>query len=211
MTLHFRIGEVDAASVLVRKHHYSERWPANVQVVGTWHADGGLFGDRGEALAACAFSIPPTRWSVELWELCRLVRHPNVKLSLTGLIAATCDFIRSRKLMDLLVSYADATQKHHGGVYQAASWNYNGQRKAARDGLFIDGVWFPCRNANHKFGTNSPEKLRAILPDAKIEEHIDLGKHLYWRALSKSGERKAAHLGLKRQAYPKPKQEAAAA
>lgn len=209
--MHFRIGEVDAASLLVRKYHYSERWPANIQIVGTWHADGGLFGDRGEAMAACAFSIPPTRWSVELWELCRLVRHPSVTQPLSGLVQATCAFIKRRRLMDLLVSFADATQKHHGGIYQAASWNYDGKRDRRMDGLIIDGVFKPGRSCNRTWGTRSPSRLKERLPNRQIEPHFDEGKHLYWRALSKSGLRKAAQLGLKSEKYPKPKLESVAA
>jgi hypothetical protein len=208
VSYYFRINERDAAEALVKAHHYSRRWPANVQVVGTWHEAGGLFGDRGECVAACAFSIPPTRWSVELWELCRLVRAPHVREPLTGLIGATCDHIRRRKLMELLVSFADATQKHHGGIYQAASWQYAGQRESSMDGVIIDGTFKPGRSCNSTWGTRSPDKLRALMPGRVIEPHYDEGKHLYWRALSKAGRKKAATLGLAQMAYPKPNAQA---
>ena len=209
--MNFRVGEIDAASLLVRKHHYSKRWPGIVQVVGTWHEDGGLFGDRGECVAACVFGLPPARWRADLWELSRLVRAPHVTEPLTGLIGATCDHIRRRKLMDLLVSYADATQKHHGGIYQAASWNYHAQRPNDIDGLFVDGRFIPARSCNTLWGTNSIERLRSLMPGKVIEPHYAEGKHLYWRALSKSGERKAVALGLARTPYPKPAKEAIAA
>jgi hypothetical protein len=123
---------------------------------------------------------------------------------LTGLIAATVRFIAQRKLTDLLVSFADATQGHHGGIYQAASWNYDGQRDRRMDGLLIDGHFMPGRNANHKWGTRSPTKLLERMPDRDIVPHYDDGKHLYWRALNKQGRRKAERLGLQSQPYIKP-------
>jgi len=47
------------------------------------------------------------------------------------------------------------------------------------------------------------------MPGRVIEPHYDEGKHLYWRALSKSGQRKAQELKLATMPYPKPKKEAA--
>jgi hypothetical protein len=200
---------VSEASELVERFHYSGRAPANVQCVGTWHADGGLFGDQGAAIAACFFSIPPTRWSEDVWELSRLVRRPDAAVSLTGLIAATVRFLVRGDCPGLLVSFADATQGHHGGIYQAASWAYDGQRDRRMDGLMIDGSFMPGRSANSKFGTQSPVKLRERYPDRSIEPHYDEGKHLYWRALNRAGRAKAARLGLKTLSYPKPQRVAA--
>lgn len=200
---HFRVGLVAEASDLVERYHYSGRVPANLQCVGTWHRDGGLFGDQGEAIAACFFSIPPTRWSEDVLELSRLVRVPDAVVSLTGLIAATVRFL-ARDSADLLVSFADATQGHHGGIYQAASWAYAGQRERNNDGILMDGVFLPGRSCNSKWGTRSPDKLRDRFPDHSIEPHYDEGKHLYWRALNKAGRQKAERLQLASLPYPKP-------
>lgn len=205
MLTHFQIGRVSEASELVERFHYSGRVPANLQCVGTWHASGGLFGDAGDAVAACFFSIPPTRWSEDLLELSRLVRHSDVTVPLTGLISATVRFMISHRHIDLLVSFADATQGHHGGIYQAASWKYAGQRERRMDGLLLDGSFMPGRNANHKFGTRSPIKLRERFPDRSIQPHYDEGKHLYWRAVNKAGQKKATRLGLAALEYPKPR------
>jgi hypothetical protein len=198
---HFHLGETVAAKALVMEYHYSHRWPSNVQVVGTWHEDGGLFGDSGEAVAACVFSIPPTRWSVPLLELIRLVRRDDFTGSLSGLVSETGRWC-AKKGHDLLVSYADATQGHHGGIYQACSWNYDGQRAATMDGVVIDGVLVPGRTANGLYGTRSPSRLaeRGITAEA----HWDEGKHLYWRAFGRHGSRKAQSLGLRSTPYPKP-------
>ena len=168
------------------------------------HEAGGLFGDYGEAVAAIIFCIPPTRWSEPVLELARLVRRDDVDLPLTTLIAAACDCLR-RNGADLLVSFADWTHRHHGGIYQAASWNYAGERERRMDGVIMDGRFVPGRSANSAYGTRSPARLaeRGIVAEA----HYDEGKHLYWRALNKAGRAKAKRLGLACLPYPKPERE----
>ena len=199
--LHFHLGRYDSAIELVMRHHYSRRAPANVQCVGTLHESGGLFGDYGCAVAACIFSIPPTRWNYEVWELSRLVSDkPGRQLS--RLIALTCKGAQ-KKGADLLVSFADKTHQHHGGVYQASSWRYNGARDARIDGVLINGEFIPGRTCNSIYGTQSASKLSNILRK-EVLPHYDNGKHLYWRALTKKGAWKARMLGLKSLPYPKP-------
>lgn len=200
-TLFLRTGRNAEADALVIEFHYSKRPPANVQQVVTWHEDGGLFGGDGPAVAACYFSIPPTRWSEDVLELSRLVRRPTCDKPLTGLIAESCTMIRAKT--DLVVSFADKTQGHHGGIYQAASWRYAGARDRACDGVLIAGTFHPGRSCNSVWGTRSPVKLAAILGQP-VEPHFDEGKHCYWRALSTSGEKKARRLGLGELPYPKP-------
>lgn len=200
-TLYLRTGRNADADALVIDFHYSARPPASVQQVVTWHEDGGLFGGDGPAVAACYFSIPPTRWSEEVFELSRLVRRPDCEKPLTGLISEACTLVK--KKIDLVVSFADKTQNHHGGIYQAASWNYAGARERACDGVMIAGVFHPGRSCNSVWGTRSPEKLALILKQP-VEPHYDEGKHCYWRALKPSGKMKAKRLGLAALPYPKP-------
>ena len=208
MQYYFRDGQLDEACDLVLRHHYSRRIPSNIQFVGTLHESGGLFGDFGRAVAAVFFSIPPTRWSVPVLELSRLVRGHDAA-PLTSLIAKSCEALRQGG-HDLLVSFADRTHGHHGGVYQAASWRYAGCRDRRMDGLIVDGTFVGGRAANHKWGTQSPTKVSAIL-GREVFPHYDEGKHLYWRALGAKGRKKAAQLGLQSLPYPKPQAERMAA
>lgn len=202
---YFHTGMNDEADCLVKQYHYSHRPPASIQVVGSWHYGGGLFGDFGEIVAACYFSIPPTRWSEPVWELSRLVRRDDFKYSLSGLISLTVKHVRKLKQIDLLVSFADKTAGHHGGIYQACSWNFHTLRKARLDGFIINGVFTAARTCNHRYNT-SGIKLVEILKEKGIEciPHYDTGKYLYWRSLDKYGEQKAERLGLQKQPYRKP-------
>lgn len=200
--MHFRDGRHQEACDLVKAHHYSGRPPANIQFVGTMHQDGGLFGDFGEAVAACFFSIPPTRWSENVLELSRLVRTPEMRVDLTQLISFCAKALRKRG-ETLLVSFADKTEGHHGGVYQAASWHYAGARERRMDGVLLDGVFIPGRSCNSKFGTRSPKLLSEKLGRA-VEPHFDEGKHLYFKPLGAKGASQAKRLGLESKPYPKP-------
>ena len=202
---HFHIGRTDEAAELFLRHHYSKRVAANVQLCVTAHDDGGLFGDYGPAIAALTFSLPPTRWSQPVWELSRLVKEPQrPEFQLSELIGFACRWIKRRALADLLVSFADATHEHHGGVYQAASWRYDGQRDETNDGLIVNGVFVPGRSCNSRWGTRSATLLSARFPDWRIEPHIAQGKHLYWRAMSRRGKRWARELELTSAPYPRP-------
>ena len=203
-SLFYHVGHYDEARIMVERHHYSGRMASNVQTVVTAHEPGGLFGTVGDPIAACVFSLPPTRWSQPVWELSRLVALPGSDAPLTQLIAHACKAVRQARQVALVVSFADTGENHHGGVYQAAGWFYHGLRKPRLDGVYINGAFYPGRTANSMFGTQSPDKLRAMFPQREIEPHYDSGKHLYWKPMHRKGWRKAESLGLERREYPKP-------
>ena len=194
------LGYVNEACDLVMKFHYSRRIPANIQLVATLHEPGGLFGDCGQAKAACIFCVPAAKRREEVWELARLVACPDFEGSLSSLIAFAAR--HAKKRIDLLVSFADVRQGHHGGIYQASSWKYAEKRKPSTEGIMVNGKFIPDRTCNHLWGTRSPEKLRKRL-NVEVSRQFDEGKHLYWRALSRSGKKKAGRLGLGDLPYPK--------
>lgn len=200
----FSVGYREEADRLVKRFHYSKRIPSNIIVCGCANEPGGLFGDRGRTIAACYFSIPPTRWSENVLELSRLVRTEEASISLSWLVSKTVKYIKRNRLSNLLVSFADQTQSHHGGIYQACSWNYSGKRERRMDGLIVNGTFYPGRSCNSRWGTQSPTKLKKLHPGLDIKPHYDEGKHLYWKACNKQGKRKARNLGLLSLPYIKP-------
>jgi len=186
---------------MVKKHHYSNRAAGSPVVSVTEHEPGGLFGTRGDAVAACIFSSPPTRWSYPILELSRLVRTPEYVGTLSRLVAfATREAL---KVVPVVVSFADATQGHHGGIYQASGWSYHGQREPANDGLIIDGVFVPGRTCNRWYGTRSADKVSALL-GRPVQKHYDDGKHLYWKASRRGTRAVISKLALTHVEYPKP-------
>lgn len=185
---------------LISTHHYSHRMPSAVQL---------CFGDVDygppKVVKACVmFSNATGRWEEPLWELTRLVRLPEYDTPLTKLISKSLGHIRQHRLESLLISFADGEEDHHGGIYQACSWLYAGMRGERLDGFNIDGKFTPARTCNATYGTSSEEGLKAKLPNQVVESHFDLGKHLYWKALTKDGLKKAIRLGLSSKPYPRP-------
>lgn len=186
--------------MLVEIYHYSHYLPANIQFCASEILD-------NVPIAACFFSIPATRWKEEVLELCRLVRNENIdpKPMLTKLISQAVKQLNREKRFNLLVSFADSTHGHHGGIYQACSWNFHTLRKPSLDGFIVNGVFVCRRTCFHRYKTSSI-KLIDILKEKGIEcsPHYDNGKYLYWWPLDRHGEDKATRLGLQKMPYPKP-------
>lgn len=186
---------------LVKKHHYSGRMPSAVQLCY------GISSDT-QLVACCIFSNATGRWEADLWELTRLVRLPDLDYPMSALISKALGYIRQNKLTDLIVSFADSEEDHHGGIYQACSWLYSGRRNERLDGFNVDGKFLPARTANAVHGTSSVKGLVAKLKKsgkaAEVTPHVDTGKHCYWKALTKDGMRKALAVGLRSVPYPKP-------
>lgn len=182
---------------MVLNHHYSHLVPSTVVYRG------GLMDDMGCLLAVVMFSVPSTRWGEPVRELVRLVRLPDTRPPLTMLISKACREIRKRKLADIVVSFADSTQGHHGGVYRAASWSYHEMRKPQNDGFIINGEFVHRRVCNHRYGTSSRKHISQFcgFMGMTCEEHWDTGKHLYWRSLTPKGDTQAISLGLKTMPY----------
>ena len=228
---HFYTGERLPARDLVLKYHYSGRCHNNPILVGSLHLNGGLFGDKGEIVAACFFALSNNNtWSVKkvnVIELVRLVRKEDIKAPLSWLISKTIKALKRKGGYDIAISYADATQKHHGGIYQACSWNFHAYRKPGEDGLIIDGEFVPRRSVSTRFGTYAKGKLGAMFDEVKDDpgilafageketvktiewtEHIDQGKYLYWIPLNKKGKHIAIkELDFENNTYPKPEKE----
>lgn len=196
----YRFGRSLDADGLVEIYHYSHHIPSNIQFCVTQIQD-------EKSIASCFFAISATRWAEPVLELCRLVRDETVepKPILTKLISVGVKQLNREKKFDLIVSFADSTHNHHGGIYQACSWNFHIRRKARLDGFIIDGILVAARTCNHRYGT-SGMKLVQMMNEQGIEciPHYDTGKYLYWKALDKNGEQKAVRLGLTKSGYPKP-------
>lgn len=199
--IEFRPIVMSVARRLVLDHHYSARMPACLKL-----GFGAI--DRGpprQTMACALYSWATGRWPPNMaWELTRLVRLPEYDQPLTKLISKSVAYIRRNNLIDLLVSFADLEEDHHGGIYQAASWIYSGMRGQRVDGYNIDGNFVPARTCFSKYGTTSLSGIRTKLPKAEVEEHYDQGKHLYWKPLSKQGMAKGVGMGLESVPYPKP-------
>jgi hypothetical protein len=149
----FEVIKAKEMRELCERFHYSGRLNTNEIVsYGIRRADGTL---------SAAALISPTRYPEPVVALGRLAAAPDCAVKMSQFIAWCCDDLRKRR-HKLIVSFADNTVGHHGGLYQACGWKFDGLRGSTNDGLMIDGVFVPARTVLIRYGTRSVEKLRKL-------------------------------------------------
>ena len=188
-----------AAKYACENWHYSGCLPSGKLVkVGAWESGKFigvvLFGRGANNRMASAYNLGQD-------QACELVRialtshlTPVSKIS-----AQAMRFLkRQSEGLRLIVSYADPKQGHHGGIYQAGNWTYQGRSQAQRE-LLINGVFTHKRSAHAKYGTASPEKI-AALSGKSVEWAPVEWKHVYLMPLDAEMRAQIAPLA---KPYPK--------
>lgn len=120
-----------AAQEFIRQHHYA-RGGSNTCVYTH-----GLYRHDSDELFGVVWWLPPTRVACESvdkerWKqvlsLTRMAVKPGVpKNACTFMLAKSVKIIRRDARFVALVTYADESQGHTGGVYRAANWEYVGR------------------------------------------------------------------------------------
>lgn len=120
-----------AAQAMVAEHHYARGGSNTACYVH------GLYRKADDVLCGVAWWLPPTRVACESvnkdqWKkvlsLTRLVILPGVpKNACTFLLSRSVELIRLDGRFVSLVTYADESQGHNGGIYRASNWAYVGR------------------------------------------------------------------------------------
>jgi len=183
-----------AASYACINWHYSGVIPVGKLVkVGVW--EGGkfigcvLFGRGANKGLGSPFGLDQT-------EVCELVRIALTKHSapVSRIMMLAIKFLkRSSKGIKLIVSFADTEQGHHGGIYQATNWIYNGQTKPADEYLYEGKKWH-----GRAFRKSKGSHLKYI--DKGLEIIKGSSKHRYLMPLTAELKSKLDENKLK---YPK--------
>ena len=133
-------------------------------------------------------------------ECCELVRIAltNHKTPVSKIAAFALKWLKkTNPKMKLVVSFADRSQGHHGGIYQAGNWIYSGAGSSAKF-YMIKGKLTHPRSIGAKGLTQNIEGARQIDKNAKVVEIP--GKHRYLMPLDKTIR---AKIELLSQPYPK--------
>jgi len=165
---------------LVRDYHYSHRMPSNIHQCFAWRSAGGLFGDRGEPLAAAIYGQPVNRsWPIDALELQRLVRRDDFDGKLSAFLSWSLRWLRGNTNVPFVISYADSGKGHHGGIYQATGWKFVRETGQYQDGIINrkTGEYIHGRQCNRMFGSRSLEVLKAVPGDFEPAYHET--KYLY--------------------------------
>lgn len=189
----------DAAAFACRTWHYSRTVPAGKLVkIGVW--------EGGQFIGAVVFGRGAnnnigSRYGLRQTEICELVRvalkgHAAPVSRIVGLAVRLLR--RQSPGLKLIVSYADPEQGHVGSIYQAGNWVYAGRSGEQRE-LLVSGQDMHKRSANSRWGTASPERLRA-LTGLQVEWGPSRWKHTYLMPMDAAARARIEPL---RQPYPK--------
>lgn len=186
----------EAAKYAVEHWHYSQRMPMPPLVrVGVWEGSDYigcvLFGRGATQNLGRPYGLGPT-------EVCELVRialcEHRAPVSRIGTIALKM-MQRANPGLRLVVSFADPSEGHHGGIYQAMGWLYSGM-SAPDKSYWYEGRWQHSREIRGgAFGQG-----RKLADYSHLPTRVAAGKHRYLFPLDKA---MAAQIEPLRQPYPK--------
>lgn len=167
----------EAAKYACEHWHYSGCLPVGKLVkVGAW--------ENGKFVGVVIFGRGATPNLGKPYNLCQdecvelvriaLTKHENAVSRITAL--AIKFLHKANPRIRLIVSFADQSQGHHGGIYQAGNWVYNGQGDPAKF-YMINGKLTHPRSIGAKGLIQNIYGARKIDPNANT---VDVpGKHRY--------------------------------
>lgn len=132
----------EAAKYACLNWHYSKCLPVGKLVkIGAWENDkfiGVVIFGRG---ANKSLGEP---YKLDQTECCELVRIAltNHKTPVSRIMSIAIKLLKNiHKQLKLVISFADAEQNHHGGIYQATNWIYVGKTNSADEYLYKGKRW----------------------------------------------------------------------
>ena len=192
----------EAAKYACEHWHYSKCLPKSKLVkIGAWES-GKFIGVVIFAYGATPnLSKPYGLTQDRCVELCRIALTSH-KVEVSRIVKLSIMFLmKICPKLKLIVSFADTTQGHHGGIYQAGNWIYNGSSSE-------DTFYFIHGKLTHRRSMGSIGLVQNLKGAQTIDKNAKLikvpGKHRYLMPLDDEMRAKIAPLA---KPYPKrPKQ-----
>jgi hypothetical protein len=191
----------EAAKYACENWHYSKVIPVGKLVkVGAWES-GKYIGCVIFGRGANNNMLKPFGLNAD--EGCELVRVALTKheTPVSKILSFALKFLKKQSPeLRLVVSYADADQEHHGGIYQATNWIYDGLKNANTMGAFIiNGKKTHPKSVHSKGIKQTIEAVKKQL-DPRATIFYTKGKHRYLMPLDNTMRAKIAPLA---KPYPK--------
>jgi|TARA_R100000655_G_scaffold1922_4_gene7269 hypothetical protein len=149
---------LEAATYAVENWHYSEGLPSGKLIkIGIWE------GQPQEFIGCIIFSRGASPWlgtpydlqQNQLCELTRIAMRHDHKVPVTYVVAKALKMLKEKnRNIQLVFSFADPDQGHHGGVYQAGNWIYAGVTGTSPM-YYINGKWTHNRTVASKMKNGS--------------------------------------------------------
>ena len=198
-----------AAKYACENWHYSKSVPVPPLVkVGAW--------ENGKFIGAVIFSRGATPsllrpFGLRQTEGCELTRIALTthKSPVSRVVRLAVQFLkRNSAELRLIVSFADPSEGHHGGIYQAGNWIYSGQTSPSREYIGPDGKRWHARMVKKKGWTTCQGVRRKTLTPDQCTPVEKPGKHRYLMPLDAEMR---AHVAPLAKPYPKRDKQAMAA
>lgn len=191
-----------ATKYAVTRWHYSRSMPAGKMVkVGAWEGSdfiGAVVFSRG---ANKHLLTPYGLSQTEGCELTRVALRRGHGTPVSRIVAQALRFLKvASPGMRLVVSYADVDEGHHGGIYQAGNWIYEGLMGEGTVSSFIVHGRKMHKKTVHSRGVK--QSLGAVRQqlDPNATEFRCAGKHKYLMPLDDDMRARVAGLA---KPYPK--------
>lgn len=191
----------EAAKYAVENWHYSQVLPVPPLVkVGAWEA--------GKFIGVVIFSRGANNNLLKPFGLlqtqgCELTRVALTKHSVpvSRIMRLALQFLkRNAPELQLVVSFADPSEGHHGGIYQAGNWIYTGRQPSTIEYIAPDGKQWHGRMVSKDGKIKVQGKYRKCWRTDQCTPVEKQGKHRYLFPLDEAMKRKIEPL---RKPYPK--------
>jgi len=212
------------AKKLIVENHYSHAWTACRYALGIFYETDNehtFFDEKEEKLIGvliygcpigrlAAQSISKELKQDEVLELTRLwIEDGYGKNVESHSISQSIKWLKENaKDIKVLMSYADPTVGHLGGIYQATNWIYQGDGMRLVDAYSLkleeDSEWMHSRTVFGRWGSNNLEHLkRKIGHTFWIKEELRKHRYIYLLCSKKDKKKLLRTLKYKPLSYPK--------
>lgn len=175
-----------AAKYAVENWHYSAVLPVPPLIkVGVWE-DGKFIGVVIFSRGANNNLLKP--FGLNQKEGCELTRIAlnSHKSPVSRVVRIALKFLlKNSPSLRLCISFADPSEGHHGGVYQAGNWIYTGQQPATTEYIAPDGKQWHGRMVSKDGWIKAHGKYRQCWRHDQCRPVKKIGKHRYLMPLDK--------------------------
>jgi len=172
------------AKDLIVKYHYSHTWSRCKYAIGLTKNDSlvgvAVYGSPVGRLAVQSISSEIKQG--EVLELTRLwINDSERKNAESWFISKTIQWLKKHDTqIRVLISYADPSQGHDGGIYRASNWLHQGNIDGTHSFSYrIGNKRIHARAAGSIYGTNDLKTLQSIIGDIKIANNQQKIRYLY--------------------------------
>jgi len=170
----------EAAKYACENWHYSKSVPVPPLVkIGAW--------EKGKFIGVVMFSRGANNNMLNPFGLSQVQGCELTRIALTLHIAPVSRIVKlaimflkqNSPQLKLIVSFADPSEGHHGGIYQAGNWIYTGRQPSSVEYIGPDGKKWHGRMVKKQGWTTCHGKRRQTLTPSQCTPISKPGKHRY--------------------------------